>query len=382
MATGRYMKKAGLRVAVPVLKMKTSVTTLRGVNLNGAEFGAGANSALGTGGTFSNTNPGTHGTDYIHGKAQDWAYLKTRGIKLVRYLFRWERVQPALGGALDATELGRITTAIDDAAANGIKLVVTPKNEGAYWRNDGDSVGTRHWIGDGTVTRAHFVDFWSRMSAALASRSANIVYGLMNEPLLSGAFTATEAAVWEGHAQAAFDAIRLNDANTVVSVPLYGYNINKNSPTSDSRAVTYHPAGPWINGSKVWYEGHNYGFITSETDTYIAARDKAVTDGWTAGSNTDALHSREIDEIDAFAAWLGTAKGFMGEIGVRNDDAAWLALLDVMLGRCDAHKFHATAWAAGWFWDNAEPFLIYTNTSGITYLDSTTASAATVEKHL
>ena len=66
------------------------------VNLIGADFGAAGQNV--------------YGKDYTYPTASELDYFKAQGLDLIRLPFKWERMQPTLGGALDPTELGRLTT--------------------------------------------------------------------------------------------------------------------------------------------------------------------------------------------------------------------------------------------------------------------------------
>src|SRR5687768_6408262 len=66
-----------------------------GVNLCGAEFG-------------EKELPGVYDKHYTYPTAKSLDYYKSKGLMLVRLPFRWERMQPALNGPLDAAELGRL----------------------------------------------------------------------------------------------------------------------------------------------------------------------------------------------------------------------------------------------------------------------------------
>jgi hypothetical protein len=89
-----------------------------GVNLSGGEFGS--------------ILPGTYAVDYIYPTDAELAYYQSKGMKLIRMGFRWERVQRTLSSALDATELGRIDTFVAFAAARGMKVILEPLNTGRY----------------------------------------------------------------------------------------------------------------------------------------------------------------------------------------------------------------------------------------------------------
>lgn len=58
----------------------TKQTAYFGVNLSGAEFG--------------NVYPGVDGTHYGYPTEKDLDYFKAKGLYLVRFPFRWERIQP------------------------------------------------------------------------------------------------------------------------------------------------------------------------------------------------------------------------------------------------------------------------------------------------
>ena len=170
------------------IDVKTSSTTptpvsgavYRGINLPGAEFGLSAPQM-----------PGVHGQDYLWPSQQDFDYLASRGHKMVRLPFRWERMQRTLGGPLDATELGRLKTALSQALSVGMKVMFGPHNFAEYLV----APSTTLRIGDGTLTQAHFVDFWTKLAAEVKGHPAVLGYGLMNEPrelaATSGTFTAS-----------------------------------------------------------------------------------------------------------------------------------------------------------------------------------------------
>ena len=71
----------------------------RGVNLCGAEFG-------------ETHLPGVHGVDYTYNSEASFRYFASRGLGLLRLPLRWERLQPALGGPLDAVDQA-LTAAVE-----------------------------------------------------------------------------------------------------------------------------------------------------------------------------------------------------------------------------------------------------------------------------
>jgi hypothetical protein len=76
---------------------------VRGVNMAGGEFAPSAA-----------TLPGTVGTDYSYDTAAAFVTIGTRGHRIVRLPFRWERIQPTRGAALNSAELARLTQVVAD----------------------------------------------------------------------------------------------------------------------------------------------------------------------------------------------------------------------------------------------------------------------------
>lgn len=194
--------------------------------------------------TFSNLAPGTYGTAYTYESAASFAFLKSRGVRTVMICFRWERLQPTLGSAFNATELTRLTTCVDAAIAAGLQVILQPFNKGYYYK-DVAGTGTRFSIGSATVTQAHFTDLWTRMCTAFAAKAGVVGFGLMNEPQII-------PASWQTYSQAAVDAIRTALATQWCIVPCspqysaYGFRM-------------LHPTA-WITDalSKTAYEVHHY----------------------------------------------------------------------------------------------------------------------------
>lgn len=148
---------------------------LRGVADSGPEFG----------GTF----PGTVNVDYHYDGAGTVAYLASRGHKIIRLPFSWERLQPTRGAALDTTQLGYIQTYIANAHAAGMQVVLDMHN---YCRRV-----------EGGVTKVMYTDFpdtdlsgaWTLISTALKGTPGLLAYEIMNEPntlpALVGTYTPT-----------------------------------------------------------------------------------------------------------------------------------------------------------------------------------------------
>lgn len=185
---GQYVDAGGgvIAVARPTTIITeghaTTPSYQRGVNLTGAEFGT---NTIVAGGVFSNINPGTEGTDYFYPLASDFTFLANHGVTLVRLPIRWERIQPTLLGALDATELGRLTTTLNNAHAAGIGVIVDLHNFAGYVVGASTADAATYKLSTNaadTLYTAHLVDVWTRLSSALNGMAGLAGYGLMNEP--------------------------------------------------------------------------------------------------------------------------------------------------------------------------------------------------------
>lgn len=150
----------------------------RGVNAFGGDSGSPSFEATST---FSNTNVGTYGSNWLYDRLDSLKFYAGRGHKSIRVPFRWERLQPTLGAAFNAAEMGRLQALLDNANTAGVKIILDPHNYGAYYLSDGTQ-GVRRVIGSAEVTTAHWQDFWTRMVTAFGAKPALLAYDLMNEP--------------------------------------------------------------------------------------------------------------------------------------------------------------------------------------------------------
>jgi hypothetical protein len=225
-----------------------------------------------TGGKTFNIGAGiTPGTEYNYGRPATFKFLANRNVKFIRMCVRWERIQPALLGNLDATEMGRLDAAILAAQQAGCYIMLDIHNGGGYYVDDG-SKGVRYSIGQGSVTVAAFVDLWNRLSSHYMTPAgtpdisgldgknnlkANIVwYELMNEPVFytTPGTTTSQGGAGKGAVDLsttaknryidavnqAGQAIRLNGDNTALAV--HPYSGGGAGPTFWGQ----HPGGPFM----------------------------------------------------------------------------------------------------------------------------------------
>jgi nucleotide-binding universal stress UspA family protein len=223
----------------------------RGVNVSGAEFGSPGSLDEVT--EFSNENLGEHGVDYRWEPEATFRFLAEQGLDTVRIPFRWERIQPQLGGELDPAELGRLEQTVKYAEAAGLDVILDVHNYGAYHLAEGGQ-GVRRPIGSAQVPVELFADLWDRLSDALADQPGILAYDLMNEPvyLVDNEEDVGGAQVWEAASQAAVEAIRANGDDKLIMVAGYQW--------SNAQTWTENHDDAWIDdpADNIRYEAHHY----------------------------------------------------------------------------------------------------------------------------
>jgi hypothetical protein len=153
------------------------------VTIPDPDFGVGTLNS--NGGIFSNFNPGTINTDYFYPSTTDLQFLASRGVKIIRLTFQWERLQPTLGAALYSAELTRLTNALNTIASLGMKAIITPHNFGGYKIGTSNSSAAQYYLTTDTAQPVHvnhFSNLWTRVATAFNNHAGIYGYALMNEP--------------------------------------------------------------------------------------------------------------------------------------------------------------------------------------------------------
>jgi endoglucanase len=281
---------------------------LEGVNISGAEWGQNI--------------PGAFMVDYIFPTATELDYFKSKGMNVVRVPFMWERMQPAAYGPLDATYASRLDAVLSAATARGLHTVIDVHNYGAY-RNLTIGVSGGH-------PNAVLTDLWTKLSQRYGT-NANVVFGLMNEPVGS---TMT-AQTWCATAQACINAIRATGSTNLILVPSTYWD-HANNFTDLNASAMINITDPANNFS---YEVHQY----------------LDYDG--SGSHSDVLSvSDSVATLSKFTSWLlaNHRTAFLGEIGVPASSVAQ-ADLAAMLQYMHENKAAWTGftyWSAGPWWQS------------------------------
>lgn len=287
---------------------------MMGVNLSAAGFGAQDPAAL----------PGVHGQNYIYPSASHLDYYKARGIELIRFPFRWERIQKSLYAPLDAAELARLDTLLDQIEERGMHVILDLHNYGRYEISD-----VTYIIGSSQVPRAAYRDVWEKIAAHVGDWDCIWAYGIMNEPHSMGAHT------WKDSAQEAIDGIREHDTRHAILVPGDAYSGAHwwTTHSADLINVT-DPAGNLIFEAHQYFDSDNSGLYQSPYDA----------DG--------AYPGIAVDRLDDFVEWCQAnhVRGFIGEFGVPGNDSRWLDILDNAISYLSANNIAATYWAGGPWW--------------------------------
>ncbi|KAA6301620.1 MAG: Endoglucanase [Candidatus Ordinivivax streblomastigis] len=297
------------------------VRTQFGVNMSGAEF----------------SGDGLYPT-----VEEDWAYYANKGLNLIRIPFKWERLQTSAGGPLDATALAKLKQAVEFALKYGQVVMFDMHN---YARVTFKGESTSYRIGEGTLTREHYADFWRKFAAEFKNYPNIWAYDIMNEPHDMGEYD------WGLSAQAAINAIREVDTKTPISIEGNSWASADNWPSqSNSLKDLLDPSG------KIIYQAHCY-FDADASGTYTGSYQGEVTNPQIA-----------INRLSNFVNWLKTNNkiGMIGELGCPGNDDRWLTMLDDACAFLKANNVSLTYWSGGRHWGTSYPLNIHPDKNDLT----------------
>jgi len=281
----------------------------RGVSLAGAEFGT--------------TYPGIYEKDYIYPNQSEVDYFKSKSMNTLRLPFSWERLQPTLGAAFDATELGRLDAFVTATTAKDINVVIDPHN---YARWNGTVIGSG-------VSNAQFADLWTRLATRYKSNS-KVIFAIMNEP------NTMPTEQWLSAANAAIAAIRAAGAPNLVLVP-------GNAWTGASTwSQNWYGTANAVAMLNIVDSGNNYAY---EVHQYLDS-DSSGT------SPTCVSTSIGIERLTEFTAWLNTngKRGFLGEFAGADNATCKAAVINMLQYMQTNNNVWIgwTWWAAGPWWED------------------------------
>lgn len=275
---------------------------LVGINMSGANFAP-------------HVTPGKVGTNYFYPEKKYFKYYAEKNIRLIRFPFIWERVQHDLHKGLNFDQMRMLKRTLDYAAQHNQKIILDMHNYGRY---------KGKLIGSPEVPYKAYAQVWRKLAEEFKGHPALWGYDIMNEPHSTD-------GLWPGAAQAAVDAIREVDMDTLIFVE------------GDRWASTYH--WRYVNedfliedpADKIIYEGHLY-------------LDKDFSGRYATDETVDPMLG--IERVRPFVEWLqeNNLKGFLGEYGVPSNSESMLIAMDNLLGYLNDNCMPSAYWAGGPGW--------------------------------
>ncbi|PCD00051.1 glycoside hydrolase family 5 protein [Halopseudomonas pelagia] len=278
---------------------------LVGLNVAGAEF-------------TGNQLPGKHGTHYFFPPKGYFAEWRKKGITMVRFPLKWERLQASLNAELDPVYSGLVDKMLDQAAENDIRIILDVHN---YARYRGKVIGTA----ETPISAYH--DLMSRIAERWHKHPALYAYDIMNEP-----YGADDK--WPPTAQAGIDGIRKHDMQRPLLIEGTSWSSAARWPRyADALLELEDPA------DNIIFSAHLY-IDSDASGSYKAA----------PGDDFDPMVG--VKRAEPFIGWLKQhgKRGHIGEFGVPGDDPRWLDAMDKLLAHLQDNCIPITYWAAGPSW--------------------------------
>lgn len=275
---------------------------------------------------FDESNmPGEYGKHYTYPTEKELDYFNSKGLKLIRLPFKWERMQHDLSGELDSAELARFKRFVSAAQERDMYIITDLHNYGRRYVN-----GVKTIIGTNGLTVEHYADFWKKFAVELKGYTNIYGHGLMNEP-----YDLSDNVIWFEMAQAAINAIREVDTEKTIIVGGDDWSSAERwKERSDTLKYLTDPS------DNLMFEAHVY-FDIDASGSYKSSYEE---------ENCHPL--KGVERVTPFADWLkeNGFRGLVGEYGVPANDERWLETMDNFLQFLQAEGITATYWAAGPWW--------------------------------
>tara|TARA_R110000868_G_scaffold164294_1_gene396759 strand:- start:9021 stop:10331 length:1311 start_codon:yes stop_codon:yes gene_type:complete len=165
---------------------------LPGINISGGEFGK---------------VPGRVGYDYNYPKNSDIDYFASKGFKLIRIPFRWQRLQPDLFGPLSAPDRTALNKAVLYANSKGLTVALDMHDYSARLVN-----ARAARVGTAELPASALTDVWTRIGEDYKGND-KVWIGIMNEP------SGIAISDWWKVAQEVTNALRSKAINNKLLVP-------------------------------------------------------------------------------------------------------------------------------------------------------------------
>ena len=264
---------------------------------------------------------------------KDLDYFKAKGLYLVRFPFRWERIQPTMNGELNATELAKMKKFVKAAEDRNIQILLDMHNFGRYCVYcDGQSSQNNQYaiIGNARCTVDNFCDVWKKLAKEFKDYKNIWGYDIMNEP-----YEMLASTPWVNIAQACINAIRTIDTKTTIIVSGDEFSSARRwKECSDNLKTLTDPSNNLI------FQAHIY-FDSDSSGNYNKGYDE---DGATVQTG--------VARLKPFVDWLkeNNKRGFVGEYGIPDTDGRWMDILDAALKYLQENGINGTYWSAGPRW--------------------------------
>lgn len=319
-------------IPVDTTKVDTTIVTVKiremicfGVNLSGGEF--------------SNYYPGLYGSNYAYPTDKDLDYFKSKNLKLIRFPFRWERIQRELGGPLYSDDLEKMKAFVKSAEDRNMPVILDMHNFGR--RVQDNKVGEVLISNNaGCVKPEYLANVWKKIASEFKSYKNIWAYDIMNEP-----YNMTTSTPWFDIAQEVIYAIR--EVDTVTTIMISGDRFSSPThwmQTSDNLKNLIDPSKNLV------FQAHLY-FDYSQAGTYMLYGNPSTY------AQEMATPQTGVTRMKPFVDWLKTnnLRGFVGEYGIPDDSVdidKWSVVLQNMLQYLSDNKVPGTYWSAGSRWGN------------------------------
>jgi endoglucanase len=294
-----------------------------GVNLSGGEFGG--------------IYPGTYNAHYAYPTEADLDYFKSKNLKLIRFPFRWERIQHTLDGPLNDFDLNLMKDFIQAAEDRNMPVIPDMHNFGRR------SVNGQQIVIATQVTKEQLGNCWKQLATEFKSYNNIWAYDIMNEP-----YSMSWRMDWYDIAQTVIDSIRAVDMETMIMVSGDRFSSPYHWETfNDSLYKLVDPANNLIFQAHLYFD-----------DDFSGEYQKTNPDGSKSSSTYEeegANPQTGVDRMRPFVEWVKrhNVRGFVGEYGIPADAAdidKWAIVLENMLQYLSDNKIPGTYWSAGPRW--------------------------------
>lgn len=309
--------------------------------------------------------PGIIGFDYFQPTLAEMTYYRSKNLNHIRLPFKWERLQPTLGGPLDTTYLSYIQNVVGYATTLNMKVLLDIHNFGGYCY--GAVCGQIGAVGG--PTSAQFADVWLRLAQVFNGNSAIAGYDLMNEP-----HDMPNANAWPAAAQAAVTAIRVYDTVKPIYIEGDAY-ASAFAWLGNCDVCGGAPIGGWNPGgnnalktiidpdNNLIFSAHSYADFNSSG--FYPTYPSPFAVGCTNGQNSYQCAQTMGDQLTVptsvldtniltkrytpFVSWCAqnNLHCHIGETGVPKDDPEWLVALDKGTALLQSDNVIFDYWNAG-----------------------------------